>query len=510
MDIRLLLSPDFLPRTKFSLPPMGIASLAASLREAGHRVIQDDLDVKSRQLDLDIFTMQDQVQRWLNGKPLPRLESTLEKVLSFTSPIKEGLIGLSVAEPSHLTTAVCIAKHVKEQTKATVVIGGRVSVNEALLRHPFVDYVITGDAEQAFPMLAMHLEGQASVKDVPGLAYRDSGVKHNGLQLPDLNELPAPDFKGLPIELYTHNALDTLDHYYDTYDKKLPISTDDHILMLPYLLSKGCAFSCSFCGVSAGKNQSVLYRKPEKIAEDTDRLSKQYNTKNFFFMDSTLNCDDAWLESVSDQLRGMDLLWSDSATPKKLGPRLLNKMRRAGCVRLTWGVESLSDPVLRKMRKPFTSLVAQQTLKDADIAGIWNYTNWIAGFPHETEQQLNQTLTAIRRSGSYIDDYTVTGFILQASDIHNNPQDYGISIGNKTAYLKSANDRMETDSFEEIGGLDWKGKQEHIQRSRESMVNVLSASRNIPLLVPMHTVFYLYSKFDDKDEIQTWLRSLYT
>jgi hypothetical protein len=502
MDIKLLLAPDFLPRTKFSLPPMGIASLTASLRLEGHSVEQDDLDIRNRQKDLTIFERQDRVEAWLEGrKPFPEMEEFLPEI---TALPRQSAVGLSVAEPSHLTSALCLAKWINEQSKATTVIGGRISINQYLMKHKFLDYAIMGDAEESFVKLAAHLDGKQDIEGVPGLIYRDKSVRQNPLSLPELQDVPAPDFDGLPMELYEHGAFDTVDPYYETYGKTFPISSEDKVLMLPYLLTKGCSFSCSFCGVSASKNQSVLYKSAEKIAEDTARLSKRHRTPYFFFMDSTVNCDDSWLESVSDHMAGQDLLWSDSATPKKFTTGLLAKMRKAGCVRLTWGVESLSNPVLKRMRKPFNAETALKTLKEADRSGIWNYTNWIAGFPHEAESHLKETLQGIRSAN--VDDYTVTGFILQDSDIRNQPEQYGIRPGDRSAYSQSAHDRMETGSYEEIDGLGWKDKQRQIESYRVRMNKALS--EQVPFPLPMHTVFYLYNKFNHKEEIHGWLKSL--
>ncbi|MFH1510444.1 MAG: radical SAM protein [Candidatus Woesearchaeota archaeon] len=506
MNIKLLLAPDFIPRTKFALPPMGIASISAMLRSDGHKVEQDDLDIKSRNIELSVFSRTDEIERYLlKNSSFPELEHTLDSLLNLTRTKGFDVFGLSVAEPSHLVAALCLAKRIKDLTKAIIVIGGRVSISQSLLRYGFIDYVITGDAEHSFSSLLRCLEGKSSLQNVPGLAYRDTAVKQNPVVQSDLESIPAPDFEGLPIELYCHNAFDTVDPYYETYNKPFPLGSDSKVLMLPYLLTKGCSFSCSFCGVSASKKQSILYKSAEKIAAELDSLKKKYRTRYFFLMDSTLNCSYKWLEDVCGKISSADILWSDSATPMHFPAGLLRKMRSAGCVRLTWGVESLSDPILKKMSKPFTAEIAKSTLKDSHDAGIWNYTNWVAGFPHETESMLNETLANIRTSKAWIDDYTVTGFILQQSEIYNSPQKYCINIGAKSSYLDSAKDRMETDSFDEIGGLSWKDKQKQIDDFRRRMVAALGNSLN-PL--PMHTVFYLYDKFHDKESVLSWLRSI--
>jgi len=60
-----MLAPDFLPRTKFTIPPMGIASISAILRQNGYEVDQDDLDIKTRQkvIDLNIFHRSEEIEK---------------------------------------------------------------------------------------------------------------------------------------------------------------------------------------------------------------------------------------------------------------------------------------------------------------------------------------------------------------------------------------------------------------------------------------------------------------
>jgi len=439
---------------------------------------------------------------------LTELDRKLEEILSLTDYHGYDIVGLSVAEPSHLIAALCIAKKIKEKTNTKIVIGGRISISASLLKYPFVDYVICGDGETAFLKLVQFLEGSANIESVPGLAYEQNSVKQNPMKQTDLNNLPPPDFDSLPLSLYRCDPFETVDPYYDTYSTTFPFDTKQKVLVLPYYLSKGCSFSCSFCSQSAHKNREVLYKEPKKIKKDLTTMKQKYKTKYFFFMDSTVNCNQTWLEQVCEEIKGLGILWSDSAVPISFKKGLLQKMRDSGCVRLTWGVESLSHNILKKMTKGFNTRIALKTLKESHEAGIWNYTNWIAGFPHESEKELNETLNAIKNNCEYVDDYTVTGFILQESDIYNNPKKYGIKIGAKKSYVDSAKDRMETDSFDEIGGLTWAEKQKQIENFRQKMVNTLEHCKNLPLLLPMHSLFYLYDKFDNKEDIKKWVRQV--
>jgi radical SAM superfamily enzyme YgiQ (UPF0313 family) len=509
MKIKLILAPDFLPRTKFSLPPMGIATLTSVLRKNNYYVGQDDLDIKTRELNLSIFNNYDLIQEYLvKNKNDKNLFELFEKILSKTNYKNFDIIGISCVEPSHLLPGLCIAKLIKQKTNSKILFGGRVGVNSELLKYDFIDYVLNGDSSESILKFVKYLDKKENIQEVPGLSYRkNNSIKTNQVFIPDINKVPEPDFEGFPLEYYSYNVFDTVDPYYETYNKKFPINSKEKILVLPYLLNKGCPFNCSFCAVSASKNRNVFFKNPEKIKKELKYLKNKFKTKYFFFMDSTLNSDYKWLSEVCDEIKGLDILWSDSATPSLFQKGMLKKMRKSGCVRITWGVESLSAKILKKMRKAFNSQTAIETLKTASKAGIWNYTNWIAGFPHESQEELNETLNKIKLNKNYIDDYTVTGFIFQASDMQNHPEKYGIEPIYKENYIESAKHRMITSSFNEINGLTWNEKQKQIENFRKKMVKTFEKS--VPNVLPMHTVFYLYDKFKDKDEIKRWVDNLF-
>ncbi len=519
MNIKLILPPDFIPRTKFSMPPMGIASLAGQLKKSGFNVELDDLDTKTRKnsLNLDIFNEESKVKNYLKNQETndrnfdEQIRNLVDNILKQTNLNNFQLIGFSIAEPSHLLPALCLAKRIKETDNPNIVIGGRIGLSDKLLDYGFIDYVIIGDGEKGIEGLANSIKNKIEISEIPNLIYSNNGKTiQNKMEIPKIEDLPAPLFESLPLELYENFAFETRDPFYETYSKQLPMITKDKILILPYYLNKGCPFNCIFFKVSAHEGSLVDYKTPEKIRKELKEMIKKYNTRYFFFMDSTLNGNLEWLSEVCEAIKDLNIFWSDSAVPTKFPEGFMKKLRNAGCIRITWGVESLSKNILKKMHKGFNPEIAMKTLKESHEAGIWNYTNWIAGFPHEKEEELNETLENIKKTKEYIDDYTVTGFILQESDINNNPENYGIKHLKKDTYTESAKNRMETGSFNEIGGLCWNEKRKQIEDFKEKMNKTLEENKNIPVLLPMHSLYYFYSKFDDKKALRDWLNFIGT
>jgi len=71
----------------------------------------------------------------------------------------------------------------------------------------------------------------------------------------------------------------------------------------------------------------------------------------------------------------LDLFWKASVRPDNLDKELLDKMKKAGCVYLQFGIESGSPAILKNMGKGFVPEKASRVLKESHSAGIINYIN---------------------------------------------------------------------------------------------------------------------------------------
>lgn len=168
-----------------------------------------------------------------------------------------------------------------------IILGGpEVSFNqlELLNKYSFVDYIISGEGEEAIPALLKQIahekrqlgrsntEGSchaaslpliySSLAEVPGLSYRDN----NGIKLSD----PA--------------VIRNLDTLRSPYTDEMLSSLKNRIVY--FETSRGCPFSCSYCLSSA--TEGVRYFSLDKILPEMDRLIS-YGVKQIKFVDRTFN-----------------------------------------------------------------------------------------------------------------------------------------------------------------------------------------------------------------------------
>jgi hypothetical protein len=104
-------------------------------------------------------------------------------------------------------------------------------------------------------------------------------------------------------------------------------------------------------------------------------------------------------------------------------------MKRSGCAFLSWGVESLSDPVLRKIRKPSTADLAEEALRAAHAAGIPQLAYLIVGLPGETEETFAETLARVRRIAPFVTRFSIMPCqAVPFAPLRENPEAFGIDV----------------------------------------------------------------------------------
>ncbi|MDP6626431.1 MAG: radical SAM protein, partial [Methanopyri archaeon] len=344
MKVHLLFAPTdggTHPRTL----PLGQATLTAFLRANGVAVDQDDVDAlvwrdnrtSARTLHVNLLLLGDRgrVLPYLDGHPDPYLDTLVERMARKVDVRGADLIGLSVMEPDQVLPALCLARHLKETTDATMILGGPNVGEETLAQASFVDFVVMDEAE--IPMLGLleHLEGTRSVEDVSGLVYReaDGAVQCNVRAHLPIDEIPVPDFNGLPMDVYTLDV------------------DGATVLPLPYQLVKGCPSQCTFCNYYTYNLDGLRAKGMDKVVSELAQLSDTYSSRHFLFLDNTFNISKRYVRDWCDAVvrDGLDILWMDSARPTGLDRSLLDRLRASGCVRLTYGVETGSPRLLKLM-----------------------------------------------------------------------------------------------------------------------------------------------------------------
>ena len=248
---------------QFIVFPVGLLSMAEYLARNGYRVAIDNLG--ERMLEKSEFDA----------------ESYLEKV-------DARVYAIDLHWCTHSQGAVEIAKICKRlHSNSFVLLGGLTSTcfhEEIVLKYPFIDGILRGEAEEPLLKLLQTLEAQRSLREVPNLTYRDGSRKvANALSHP-CSTLDDLDFTRLDL----------------VTPRRAPVFERASIPVC-----RGCLYNCVSCGGSAYSyrkmfgRESPAFRSPGKILEDLHRLDEQGVRVVFLFQDARMGGPKYWKELVN-------------------------------------------------------------------------------------------------------------------------------------------------------------------------------------------------------------------
>jgi radical SAM superfamily enzyme YgiQ (UPF0313 family) len=323
--------------------PIGAAYVAEAARQAGAEV---------RILDLSVARFP---------------ELALRRAIHAFQP---DLVGLSLRNldnsgypftPFYLPQYQALVKVIRDATKAPVVLGGAAF---AMFPEQFLDRLgaeagVIGDGEAGL--------GEILAGGLPGGDRVVQGV------LPDLEPVTFPSGIGRMLPRWSRH-------------RTIGVQS-----------ARGCPHRCLYCSYPTLEGRVIRRRPPERITEDLAFLAA-HGKKEFFFVDSSFNADEAHLAAVLEAIlrRGLRIRFACYLEPKMADPNLFGLLAKAGCEAIDFGVDSAAPALLRSMQKGFTQEDILRSSEACQRAGIDFCHSLIFGGPGETLATLRETIALVR------------------------------------------------------------------------------------------------------------------
>lgn len=342
---------------------------------------------------------------------------TSRQFVKLLTEYRPDIVGISCMTPNQ-NEAYRVARTVKKMLNDPLVILGGVHAtfmhDDILHKQREIDLVVIGEGEITLHEICLAYEkglSAATLADIRGIAYRDNGsvlVTPRREKLEVLDELPLPAFDLV--------ALPDIETYF-TLSRDLPILT-----------SRGCPYKCAFCSTSVMHGQKYRKRDPVKIVDEMEYFRNKYQITNFSVVDDTFTVDKERTKKICYEIirRNLEIVWGCSARVDTLTHDMIRIMSKAGCRGIFFGIESLDDNILRKIKKGFTARRAVRMVKMALEEGIAVDTSFILGLPGDN-------LKSTRKIYDFVRKYKVNGRvltntlqILPGTDMYLNPEQYGI------------------------------------------------------------------------------------
>ena len=333
------------------LPPLGLAYLAAMLRNDPHEV------------------------KLLDANALRIGPSEIIQIVRSFAP---DVVGVTCVTPLFpIVTRMC--REIKKLNPAPVVVvgGPQVTIMPVLtMENPAFDYGIEGEAEQAFPALLKAVAGGGEPDGVAGALYRkDGGVIRSGPPEPmAIEEIPFPARDLLPNE-----------SYFDMTTESRRASS--------IMTARGCPFRCSFCEryIRGGHYRP---RSAESVVDELDELVNGVGCKEVVIYDDTFTASKKRAADICQKIleRSLKFRWDCRTRVDCVDRELLDLMKRAGCSRISFGVESAGAEVLERFRKNITIEQVGQAFAWTREAGIKILAYFMLGAPGEPRESIEDTV----------------------------------------------------------------------------------------------------------------------
>lgn len=304
------------------------------------------------------------------------------KIISQITP-QTKYIGFTVMPGPQLKQAIPYAKQLKQQFPHLKIIwGGYFASNQhkAVLESGFVDYVINGPGDYAFPALLNALDKQLPIDEIENLIFIKNGeiVKTKKAELVNYDELKPLPYKQL------HAIYDIESYLGKTY---LGNNT------LAYHSSFGCPFTCSFCAVVPIYNAKWKGKSAQGVYQDVKFIKDNYGADSIEFHDNNFFVSEKRVAEFSQLIKNENMIWWGEGridTINKYKDETLARMREAGCKMIFFGAETGNDEVLKKMDKGGTQTGKQikefaARMKKFDIIPEYSF---VLGTPADTEEEV--------------------------------------------------------------------------------------------------------------------------
>ncbi len=381
MKVCLIEPSKFVSLTNFvstiSMPPIGLAYIAAALRESGHDVtVVDGPGLAPR----NFFQFKNVRVRGLTK------EDIVERI-----PKDSEVIALGCMFTSNWVYVREIVKDIRARfPNAKLIMGGEhvTGFPELSLEQAPLDAVVLGEGEEIVVHLLEHFEKGTPLEELEGVAFRSSNgsiqVKPRYRRIKDIDSISWPAWDLFDIQKYN--------------EVNQPHGASQGRFM-PMLATRGCPFQCTFCTSPNMWTTEWIARDYKNVVDEMQNYQKHYGTSDFQFEDLTAIVRKDWIIDFCDEVvrRGMKITFQmpSGTRSESIDAEVAQKLKAAGCHEFAFAPESGDPEILEAIKKKVKLPAMYEAARNAMDAGINVGCFFIIGFPEDTYRSVLKTYAAM-------------------------------------------------------------------------------------------------------------------
>jgi len=386
LKVLLIVPQSRLPIETRTTPPLGIAYIGAVAQGRGDEVRLIDLNVDETPL-----------QTFVKWGP--------------------DIVGIT-ANTSQIKAAWNAAAELRTLgSKATIVLGGvhPTVLPEESLEKPQIDIIVHGEGEYTWLELSQILSGRLAdgqtglppetLSHVQGISYKNADGRP--IHTPGRPPIPASELDHLPFPAYNLFQLDRYSNLQPTLDVRGQRGKSFAIMT-----SRGCPYRCTFCSQSIFPER-WRGRSPENVVAEWRHLIQDLGATEIGVLDDSFNIDVRRVRRIcelliAEKLNLIPWIMINGIRANLADEETLRLMRRAGCIRTAFGVESGDQVILNSIDKHLELEVVKQAFRTARKVGLETIGFFMIGLPGDTEESINRTIALACELDPVVANFSMT------------------------------------------------------------------------------------------------------
>lgn len=363
---------------------------------------------------------------------------------AFDEPVL--MVGITSMSGTMLASAIEVARFVREQAAVPIVWGGMHAtlMPDQTAADPLVDAVVVADGECILAEVAERVAHGAPIAGTPGTLARDaSGVVVRGPEavLPDLDELPEPNFELVPVRSYMPH-----------WDGAPTLSLES---------ARGCPRPCTFCYNTALNAGRFRMLSAERTVARVERLVRRHAPGGLYFVDDNFFLDVPRAVAIGEGIARTGVAWqvqgADIPSLTRIDDPTLATLARTGLKRISIGIESGSPRIRKRMKKSASVERVKREVARFAKHPIVLYCSFFVGSPTETVEDVRETIELALELQDLNPNFRNSPFYTYLPLPGTEMLDDAVAAGHSSPTTLEGWSRLTFDMESAIGGVTWPG-----------------------------------------------------